>query len=138
MTIIPQAPFSGETTPPTKDEEEISYWDEELEDDWILDLPKIDPNTLRENTDSWGPFYHWQGKAKPEQWPVSLAITREIIEPWHVGFGLLMRSYDFWNGSWTSSTAYGVWWRGRPPKILKNEPKRLRWRRVVNRSRRLS
>jgi hypothetical protein len=113
-----------------------TQWDDDLgyedpdENEWVLpDLPS--PSSVPDNTSCFGPFYFWRGEANPAQAQISVAITREITPPWRRGLGIVRRK-----GS--SAKALGLWFRGRPPRILNESPVEKDWQEVVKRASELS
>ena len=104
------------------------------ENEWVLpDLPS--PTSVPDNTSSWGPLYFWRGVANPAQSRVSIALTREITPPWRRGLGISVRRSHSSGGG---ARAVGLWFRGRPPRILSDSPVEQDWHEVVKRSDKLS
>jgi len=100
-------------------------YDDPEEDDWVL--PQIgDPTLVPDNTSSWLVFYAWHGEPRSRQWPISLAITREITEPWRRGLGIMVRGLH-------KAHAVGVWTHGQEPRILTEAPEEKNWHEVVAR-----
>jgi hypothetical protein len=87
---------------------------------------------LPDNTKSFGPFYRWKGPVWPQQFPVSIAVTREIEPPWRRGYGLTLK----WGRREGRPYAYavGIWKRGAPPP---QEPRREDFQYVLDRARQL-
>jgi hypothetical protein len=108
---------------------DVDYEDPD-ENEWVLlDLP--DPDSVPDNTSSFGPFYFWRGEANPAQAKISVAVTREITAPWRRGLGITVRKK-------TAAKAVGLWFKGRPPRILHNRPIEKDWQEVVKRAGELS
>lgn len=86
------------------------------------------------NAHNWGAFYRWQGPVPRQQSVISVAITREIHPPWHRGLGLVIR----WDRpSQPFGYAIGIWKKGKPPRILSQEPTEKNLQLVVERANRL-
>jgi hypothetical protein len=99
---------------------------EERENQWVLpSLP--DPALVPDNTKSCWIFYAWRGEPRQGQWPVTVAVTREITAPWRRGLGIMLRRKD-------RASAVGVWMRGKPPRILSDAPAEQDWHDVVTRA----
>lgn len=97
------------------------------ENNWKLpSLPDV--TRLPDNTKCWGPLFLWRGMPNPRQFPVSVALTREITPPWRRGLGVVFK----WPG-----VAFGFWRAGPAPRILRGAPAEKDWRKVVARANRL-
>jgi hypothetical protein len=100
------------------------------ENEWVLpETPSL--TSVPDNTSSWGPLYFWRGIANPAQSRVSVAVTREITPPWRRGLGITVRRSHSSGGA---ARAVGLWFRGRPPRILSDAPVEQDWQDVVRRS----
>jgi hypothetical protein len=105
-----------------------SYEDPE-ENNWVLpSLP--DPHSVPDNTSCFGPLYFWRGVPNPRQTRVSVAVTREITPPWRRGLGLSYRTSRA-RGA-TKAWAFGIWIRGKVPRILSESPLVRDWQQVVS------
>jgi hypothetical protein len=114
----------------TEDLFDLDYDDPE-ENEWVLpDLPS--PDSVPDNTSCFGPLYFWRGDANPAQRKVAVAVTREITPPWRRGLGVTIRSSE------GLARAFGLWWRGKPPRILSEAPEEKNLQAVVKRSCELS
>jgi hypothetical protein len=104
----------------------LDYEDPE-ENNWVL--PDIsNPTSVPDNTSCYGPLYFWRGIANPAQARVSIAVTREITPPWRRGLGISVCSKK------RAGRAIGLWFRGRPPRILSEAPVEQDWQEVVRRA----
>jgi hypothetical protein len=107
-----------------------SDYEDPEENEWVL--PEVpSPDSVPDNTTCHGPLYFWRGEANPRQTLFSVAITREITAPWRRGLGLTLRKG-------ATAKAVGLWFRGRPPRILGEAPVEKDWKKVVKRSGELS
>ena len=107
---------------------DASYDDPE-ENLWVL--PSLPPPTsVPDNTKSWWIFYVWSGQPNPWQRRMSVAITREIMPPWRRGMGIMSRRSH-------RAVAFGVWFRGREPRILTTAPAEKSWHDTVSRAKNL-
>jgi hypothetical protein len=96
------------------------------ENDWVLpSLP--DASSVPDNTKSWWVFYTWSGQPNPWQRRLSIALTREITPPWRHGAGIMCRKKHH-------AYAFGVWTRGKAPRILNDAPQERDWHDTVARA----
>ena len=117
----------------TTDDLDLLGYEDPDENEWVLPpLPSLD--SVPDNTSCFGPFFRWHGFANPSQAKVSIALTREITPPWRRGLGITLRSS---RSKGSHARAVGVWWRGRPPRILQDEPAEKDLKKVVKRADRL-
>ena len=98
--------------------------------DWIAPAVPLEAD-LPDNTRAWGPFYRWAGPSNRTGWLLSLAVTREIHPPWHVGFGICIRRRH------GRAFALGVWRKSKPPQILNMEPAEQDLHMVITKADRL-
>jgi hypothetical protein len=103
-----------------------AYDDPEEDLDWELPL-EPDPALVPEDTGSWWVFYNWRGRPNQWQWPLSVAVTREITHPWRRGLGIMLRRKQ-------RAFAWGVWTRGKAPRILSDAPAEKDWQAVAMRA----
>jgi hypothetical protein len=96
------------------------------ENEWVLP-PLPSPTSVPDNTSCFGPLYFWRGVANPAQARISTAVTREITSPWRRGLGITVRSKA------GAAHAIGLWFRGKPPRILSEAPVEKDWQDVVRR-----
>lgn len=99
--------------------------DPEDENDWVLPSPPS-VASVPDNTKSLWVFYFWSGNPNPWQRRLSIALTREITDPWRRGAGIMLRI--------RRAFAVGIWLRGQEPRILSDSPVEKDWQQVVARA----